>query len=52
LIRVVVTRDISQAVPIAGSFVGTSDSYPGMTVDVAVASEITHREEWHPAPGS
>jgi transglutaminase-like putative cysteine protease len=39
LIRVAVTRDISQAVPISGSFVGTPDSYLGMTVDVAVASD-------------
>jgi transglutaminase-like putative cysteine protease len=37
LIRVAVTRDISQAVPIAGSFVGTPDSYLGMTVNVSVA---------------
>jgi transglutaminase-like putative cysteine protease len=39
LIRVAVTRDISQAVPISGSFVGAADSYLGMTVDVTVASE-------------
>jgi transglutaminase-like putative cysteine protease len=39
LIRVAVTRDISQAIPIAGSFVGTPDSYLGLTVDVAVVSE-------------
>jgi transglutaminase-like putative cysteine protease len=39
LIRVAVTRDISQAVPVAGSFVGTPDDYLGMTVDVAVVSE-------------
>jgi transglutaminase-like putative cysteine protease len=39
LIRVAVTRDISQAVPISGSFVGLADSYLGMTVDVAVDSE-------------
>ncbi len=39
LIRVAVTRDISQAIPIAGSFIGTPDSYLGMTVDVAVVSE-------------
>jgi transglutaminase-like putative cysteine protease len=38
LIRVAVTRDISQAVPISGSFVGTPGSYLGMTVDVTVAS--------------
>src|SRR6202162_3509671 len=39
LIRVAVTRDISQAVPIAGSFAGPPDSYLGMTVDVGVVAE-------------
>jgi transglutaminase-like putative cysteine protease len=39
LIRVAVTRDISQAVPVAGSFVGAPADYLGMTVDVAVISE-------------
>ena len=39
LIRVAVTRDISQAVPIAGSFVGATNDYLGMTVDVSVISE-------------
>jgi transglutaminase-like putative cysteine protease len=39
LIRVAVTRDISQAVPIAGSFVGTPGDYLGMTVDVSVTSQ-------------
>jgi transglutaminase-like putative cysteine protease len=39
LIRVAVTRDISQAVPISGSFVGPPGSYLGMTVDVAVVSQ-------------
>ena len=39
LIRVAVTRDISQAVPVAGSFVGMTDDYLGLTVDVAVVSE-------------
>jgi transglutaminase-like putative cysteine protease len=39
LIRVAVTRDISQAVPIAGSFVGPPGSYLGMTVDVTVVSD-------------
>jgi transglutaminase-like putative cysteine protease len=38
LIRVAVTRDISQAVPVAGSFVGAPGDYLGMTVDVAVIS--------------
>jgi transglutaminase-like putative cysteine protease len=39
LIRVAVTRDISQAVPVGGSFVGAPGDYLGMTVDVAVISE-------------
>jgi transglutaminase-like putative cysteine protease len=41
LIRVAVTRDISQSVPIAGSFVGSRYDYLGMTVDVSVISEKT-----------
>ncbi len=40
LIRVAVTRDISQAVPISGSFVGAPGTYLGMTVDVTVESEF------------
>jgi transglutaminase-like putative cysteine protease len=44
LIRVAVTRDISQAVPVSGSFVGTPESYLGMTVDVAVVSEAVVSE--------
>jgi transglutaminase-like putative cysteine protease len=39
LIRVAVTRDISQAVPVSGSFVGTAGSYLDMAVDVTVESE-------------
>jgi transglutaminase-like putative cysteine protease len=50
LIRVAVTRDISQAIPIAGSFVGTPDSYLGMTVDVSVVSE--NRRHARAASGS
>jgi transglutaminase-like putative cysteine protease len=38
LIRVAVTRDISQAVPISGSFVGVPDDYLGMAINVSVAS--------------
>src|SRR5271156_2065173 len=45
LIRVAVTRDISQAVPIAGSFVGPPGSYLGMTVDVTVVSEPATPQE-------
>jgi transglutaminase-like putative cysteine protease len=39
LIRVAITRDISQAVPVGGSFIGARSDYLGMTVDVAVISE-------------
>ena len=39
LIRVAVTRDISQAVPISGAFVGAPGEYLGMAVDVSVVSE-------------
>jgi transglutaminase superfamily protein len=49
LIRVAVTRDIDQAVPVAGSFVGASDSYLGMTVDVAVTPESNRRMRTAPA---
>ena len=38
LIRVAVTRDASQAVPIAGSYTGSSEDFLGMTVDVSVTS--------------
>jgi transglutaminase-like putative cysteine protease len=41
LIRVAVTRDISQAVPIAGSFIGAPADYLGMAVDVSVVSAPT-----------
>jgi hypothetical protein len=39
LIRVAVTRDISQAVSVSGSFAGARSDYLSMTVDVAVISE-------------
>lgn len=39
LIRVAVTRDIGQAVPIAGTFVGAPDSFLGMTTNVIVTPE-------------
>jgi transglutaminase-like putative cysteine protease len=51
LIRVAVTRDISQAVPIAGSFVGTPQTYLGMTVDVVVAAEGRGRLKVAALPG-
>lgn len=36
LIPVAVARDIRQAMPVAGSFVGASDAFIGMTVEVSV----------------
>lgn len=39
LIRVAVTRDIIQAVPISGTFVGAPGEYLGLTVDVSVVAE-------------
>ena len=38
LIPVAVARDIRQAVPVAGSFVGASDAFAGMSVEVQVRS--------------
>jgi transglutaminase-like putative cysteine protease len=38
LIPVAVARDIGQAVPVAGSFVGPSDAFAGMSVEVLVTS--------------
>lgn len=39
LIRVAVTRDPSQAVPLAGSFTGPADAFVSMAVDVQVTTE-------------
>jgi transglutaminase-like putative cysteine protease len=36
LIRVAVTRDPSQAIPITGSYIGAPADFLGMTVEVAV----------------
>lgn len=41
LIRVAVARDPAQAAPLTGSFVGPSDAYLGMTVEVSVSVEDT-----------
>ena len=38
LIPVAVARDIRQATPVAGSFVGMSDAFLGMSVSVRVTS--------------
>jgi transglutaminase-like putative cysteine protease len=40
LIPVAVTREISQAVPVAGSFVGASDAFEGMSVQVQVTPQV------------
>jgi transglutaminase-like putative cysteine protease len=39
LIRIAVTRDPAQAVPVAGSYVGEGVAYLGMNVDVTVRAE-------------
>lgn len=39
LIRVAVTRDPSQAIPLSGSFTGPTDAFQGMTVNVEVRTE-------------
>jgi transglutaminase-like putative cysteine protease len=45
LIRVAVTRDPSQAVPLAGSFTGAPGDYLGMTVDVAITPDDSAGEQ-------
>lgn len=46
LIRVAVTRDPSQAIPVAGTFDGTMGQFQGMTVDVTVhASQAPNLNE-------
>jgi transglutaminase-like putative cysteine protease len=52
LIRVAVTRDINQATPIAGSFVGDPDSYLGMTVGVTVSPQSHFPATLGPAESS
>jgi transglutaminase-like putative cysteine protease len=39
LIRVAVTRDPAQAIPLAGTFTGPTNAFSGMTVDVQVTAE-------------
>jgi hypothetical protein len=38
LIPVAVPRDIRQAMPVSGSFVGMTDAFQGMGVEVSVTS--------------
>jgi transglutaminase-like putative cysteine protease len=52
LIRVAVTRNINQAIPVAGSFVGTPDSYLGMAVDVTVTPESRTSAKTYPVDSS
>jgi transglutaminase-like putative cysteine protease len=40
LIPVAVARDIRQAMPVAGSFVGMTDAFQGMSVDVSVTGGL------------
>jgi len=50
LIRIAVTRDPSQAIPIAGTFDGTKGLPLGMTVDVTVHASSTPHAGPAPAP--
>ena len=48
LIPVGVARDIRQVMPVVGSFVGASDAFQAMSVEVAVTKDATaHRAEAH-----
>jgi hypothetical protein len=38
LIPVAVVRDIQQAIPVSGNFVGMTDAFAGMSVEVLVTS--------------
>jgi transglutaminase-like putative cysteine protease len=50
LIRIAVTRDPSQAVPVSGTFDGTKGRFLGMTVDVTVHASLTPAESIQTAP--
>jgi transglutaminase-like putative cysteine protease len=39
LIRVAVTRDPSQAIPLSGSFIGATNAFLGMSVQVEIKAE-------------
>jgi transglutaminase-like putative cysteine protease len=43
LIPVAVARDIRQAMPVVGSFVGTTGAFQGMSVEVSVTSSVDAR---------
>ncbi|MDT3687466.1 MAG: transglutaminase family protein [Pseudorhodoplanes sp.] len=48
LIPVAVGRDIRQVTPVAGSFVGMSDAFDGMSVEVSVSSTFRPSEQESP----
>lgn len=50
LIPVAVGRDIRQVMPVAGSFVGMSDAFEGMSVEVCVGSTFRQSEQKPPSP--
>lgn len=50
LIPVAVGRDIRQVMPVAGSFVGMSDAFEGMSVEVCVGSTFRPSEQKPPSP--
>jgi transglutaminase-like putative cysteine protease len=49
LIRVAVTRDPSQAIPISGSYTGTAADFLGMTVEVTVTAQTAPDQQMLPA---
>jgi transglutaminase-like putative cysteine protease len=49
LIRIAVTRDPSQAVPVAGTFDGSTGQFLGMTVEVTVHASLTPHASMSPA---
>jgi transglutaminase-like putative cysteine protease len=48
LIRVAVTRDPSQAIPLSGSFVGKPDAFLGMEVQVEISAEAEPAQDASP----
>ena len=49
LIRVAVTRDPSQAIPISGTFDGRPEQFLGMTIEVTVQADLTPADDgWPP----
>jgi transglutaminase-like putative cysteine protease len=50
LIPVAVGRDIRQVMPVAGSFIGMSDAFEAMSVEVCVGSTFRKSEQKPPSP--